>query len=119
LRWKGGPQDLTESKAFFSALGFGFSDDNGGNEGLSMMHVGSDRHVVNLIKNAAFEKASQSQVAGPGDGSEVLISIDAAGKREIDAIAEKVIKAGGRVFSAPQDFDGWCNCGALPDRPNQ
>lgn len=103
-------KDLSKSKAFFDALGFSFSDENGGNTDLLMMHVGSDKHIVNLIKNAAFKKASRSDVSDPAAASELLISIDAPSNGEVDAFAKNVTKAGGDVFAEPKEDHGFYGC---------
>ena len=39
--------------------------------------------------------------------SEILISIDAENKGEVDALAKKVEEAGGTVFAPPAESQGW------------
>ena len=39
--------------------------------------------------------------------SEVLINFDAESKEEVDAMAEKVRKAGGKIYAEPGESQGW------------
>lgn len=54
----------------------------------------------------------EAEVTYPNDSSEVMFSLGADSKEEVDQIAEVVSKNGGKVFSEPSYIDGWMyNCG--------
>jgi len=60
-----------------------------------------------LFPNNIFKNFSQNEVADTTKGSEVLINIDAQSREEVDEMAKKVRAAGGKIFAAPGESQGW------------
>jgi len=56
--------------------------------------------VKDIRRSRAFE------IADPKRGTEVLISIDAESKEEVDELLQKVVSAGGTIYGEPHD-QGW------------
>ena len=94
--------DLARAKAFFTALGFESLRDAPEMVGFRIGQV-----PVMMVTKSEFEKYTAQGVADPSQGSEVLISIDAPNKAYVDDMTDKVKSAGGVVFSAPQEIQGW------------
>ena len=100
-------KDLEISKAFFSNLGFSFNTKFGNSDVSAGMLVGSKKVVVMLFAEHVFKSFIQGEVADTKKGSEILISIDAESKEEVDELAKKAAEAGGNVFAPPADSQGW------------
>ncbi|MFC4476702.1 VOC family protein [Flavobacterium chungangensis] len=76
------------------------------------MVVGEGHFVVMLFEEMLFSSFSQNSITDTKLSSEVLISIDAESREEVDELAEKVKEAGGNVFAPPAESQGWMyGCG--------
>ena len=65
-----------------------------------------------LFAEAVFKKFTGTNLVDTQQASEVLLSIDAESKEEVDAMAKKVIEAGGKLFGKPEEHQGWMyGCG--------
>ena len=71
------------------------------------MLVGDNNFVVMLFEESVFGEFLQNKITDTQSSSEMLISIDAESKKEVDELAKKVIDAGGVVFSKPAEKQGW------------
>jgi hypothetical protein len=65
-----------------------------------------------LFEEQVFKSFTQHTVADTKQGNEVLFSIGAESREEVDEIAKKATEAGGIVFAKPGEKDGWLyGCG--------
>lgn len=96
-------KDIAQSKAFFSHLGFRFNEQHSGPNSLCML-MGEYNVVVMLFDEATFQGFTQNAVAN--QASEVLLSIDAQSKEEVDEMVRKAIEAGGCSNHKPQEMQG-------------
>ncbi|MCV9932698.1 extradiol dioxygenase [Flavobacterium sp. LS1R47] len=104
-------KDVAKSKAFFSKIGFSFNEEHDTPKSTCML-VGEGKFVIMLFEEKMFEDISQNKLTDTKTSSEILISIDAESKEEVDTIAKKVQEAGGNVFAAPSLNQGWMyGCG--------
>jgi predicted lactoylglutathione lyase len=71
------------------------------------MLVGDKNFVVMLFEESIFGDFVQNKITDTQSSSEILISIDAESRQEVDEFAQKVIDAGGVVFSKPAENQGW------------
>ncbi len=94
-------RDLEKSKAFFATLGFRFNAQHGNSEHSAGLMIGNKNIVVMLFSEPAFKNFTRIDIADTSIGSEVLISIDAESREEVDGYAHKVRLAGGTVFGDP------------------
>jgi predicted lactoylglutathione lyase len=99
-------KDVVTAKAFFSKIGFVFKDEHETVSSACML-VGESNFVVMLFEEKMFEGFVQNKVSDTQKSSEVLISIDAQSRQEVDALAVKVRAAGGLVFAEPAENQGW------------
>lgn len=101
-------KNINMSKAFFAKLGFPFNDKFGGNpENSACMLLGEKKVVVMLVEESVFKGFTGNEVADAGKVTEVLFSIDAESKEEVDAMANKAIEAGGKSNHTPGVMKGW------------
>ena len=104
-------KDVTKAKDFFVALGFQFMPKHS-NPGMAAMSVGEKNIALMLFQDATFRHINQHELVDTAKGSEVLFSLDAESKSEVDEWAQKVEAAGGKVFASPADVQGWMyGCG--------
>jgi len=105
-------KDVKKSKEFFTKLGFSFDTKYGNTEVSAGMVVGEKRFVVMLFQENVFKTFTQQELTDTKKSSEVLISIDAASRDEVDQLAKKAADAGGNVFAKPGESQGWLyGCG--------
>ncbi|HEX2975559.1 MAG TPA: VOC family protein [Bacteroidales bacterium] len=110
-------KDIKRSKDFYTQLGFSFRPLPGNREDGVNMVLGSKDISVMLFEEPMFRNFSDNEVADTAKGSEVLFSIDAEDIDEVNSIASKIGKAGGKIYSEPGEREGWMyGCGFIdPD----
>ena len=105
-------KDVQRSKAFFEAIGFIFNEPRSTGNDMACMYAGEKKFVVMLIREAMFAGFSKNNLTDTSQSSEILISYDAESREEVDAIAKKVVTAGGTMFGEPGESQGWMyGCG--------
>ncbi|MNE03534.1 Glyoxalase-like domain protein [compost metagenome] len=104
-------KEIVQSKIFFTKIGFSFNEQHDTDHSAAML-VGEKNFVVMLFEESMFEGFVQNKISDTNSSSEVLISIDAESREEVDELAQKVIEAGGTVFAKPAESQGWMyGCG--------
>lgn len=104
-------KDISKSNAFFTELGFILNPEFSSKDASTFI-VGDNKVVVMLSEEPAFKGFAQSEIADTSKGTEVLFSIGASNHKEVDEMATKAVKAGGKVFAEPGAKDGWMyGCG--------
>lgn len=104
-------KDVKKSKTFFSKIGFSFNEQHD-TEFSTCMLVGDNNFVIMLFQETMFQDFTNNKITDTQQSSEMLISIDAENQEEVDAIAYKVLEAGGTIFSKPALNQGWMyGCG--------
>jgi predicted lactoylglutathione lyase len=104
-------KDVSKSAAFFKELGFAPTP-YGNSETSAGIMIGDNNFVVMLFKEQVFKSFIESTVADTAVATELLISIDAQSREEVDAWPQKVTAAGGSVFRQPAESQGWMyGCG--------
>jgi predicted lactoylglutathione lyase len=106
-------KNLGKSKEFFTALGFSFNNDSPGSSNVSApLIIGSKNMVVMLFDESVFKSFSGNALTDTTQSTEVLMSIDAESRDEVDEMARKAEAAGGTVFAQPAENQGWMyGCG--------
>ena len=105
-------KDINKSKAFFSKLGFSFNEKQGNSQDSACLLVGDKNFVVMLFTETTFKSFTRNNNADTALATEVLISIDAESREEVDEMANKALEAGGTIFGQPEEKQGWMyGCG--------
>jgi predicted lactoylglutathione lyase len=99
-------KDIGKSKEFFSRIGFS-PDEKYATAEMACFTVGEKGMNVLFVAEETFRGFAKSDVSDTGAGAEVLISFDAESREEVDDTARKVFEAGGAIFSAPAEIQGW------------
>lgn len=100
-------KDLKKSKDFFTELGFTFKPLPGNREDGACLILGSKSVYVMMFEENMFRSFTDTTITDTSKSNEVLFSIDAENTDEVNILAERVKKAGGKVFAGPAEKDGW------------
>ncbi|RYJ36952.1 Glyoxalase/bleomycin resistance protein/dioxygenase [Flavobacterium anhuiense] len=104
-------KDVAKAKDFFWKIGFSFNEQHDTPSSTCMV-VGEGHFVIMLFEEMLFSSFSKNNITDTNSSSEVLISIDAESREEVDELAEKVKEAGGTIFAPPAENQGWMyGCG--------
>ena len=104
-------KNINKSKEFFAKLGFTFTE-HGNTPQSAGVYIGSSKVVMMLFEETIFKNIAQSNVTDTKQSSEILLSIDAESRAEVDELAKKAEAGGGVVFGKPGESQGWLyGCG--------
>lgn len=93
--------DLARSRAFFSALGFGFNDMFSDHTAIAM--VLSDKAGVMLVSKERFKDFTPRTIADAAKTTEALVALQLESREEVDAMVKKALAEGGSPVSDPVD----------------
>lgn len=100
-------KDLAKAKEFFVHIGFKINEHPGSANDLVSLFVGDKEVVLNLFPEATFKNITQNGLVETSQSSEVLFSLGADSREDVDVMAQKVSEAGGIVSSPPKAVLGW------------
>lgn len=95
-------KDVERSTAFFNEIGF-----DAESVGSERARLAIGQTAILLFPVAVFEKFTGSKATDTSQSTEVIFSIGAESREEVDAFIQKVALAGGSIFSEPGETDGW------------
>ena len=105
-------KDVKRSKEFFTSLGFSFDSSYMDNDEGASLVIGDKGVIVMLFKESAFENFTGNKITDSKLSTEVLFSIDAESREEVDEMVDKILKAGGTIYAKAGEHDGWMyGCG--------
>ena len=105
-------KNIEKSKEFFTKMGFSFNTKFGNTAHSASLLVGSKNIVVMLFEEQMFKGFAGQGITNTSQATEVLFSIDAESKAEVNEMAKKATDAGGVVFGEPKESQGWMyGCG--------
>jgi predicted lactoylglutathione lyase len=95
-------KDLEKSKAFFTALGFSFSQ-KFSNDQAAFMHIVGDDIRAMLMTEAFFQSLINKPVAQAKEANEVIICLSCESRADVDSLIAKATAAGARIPHPPED----------------
>lgn len=110
-------KDVKKSTTFFTQIGFSQHPGPGNSADTVSFSIGSKGVIVMLIAEHLFKMFTRAEIADTKQGAEVLFSIDAESREEVDELVNKVRAAGGSIYAEAGENQGWMyGCGfADPD----
>lgn len=113
-------KDVERTHKFYKKLGFEPNGEFSKENELASFLVGQDEFVVHFFSrdSVQFKTSIGGEIADLSQGNEVMFTLSADSKEEVDEWAKEVKKAGGTLFSKPKKIfrEGWYGCGfADPD----
>ena len=108
--------DVERTRKFYESLGFKLNGDLKNGQLVSFF-AGRDDLIMHFFRVDLFEDASKGDAADLSKGSEIMYTIGANSREEVDIWAEQAKQAGGSLFTEPAEMqNGWYGCGfADPD----
>jgi uncharacterized protein len=105
------------AKAFYTEIGFRLNEQYVSQDGSVSFIVGDNQVVLMLFPESTFRGFLGNAEGDSWQGTEVLFSLGANSREEVDELAMKAERAGGTVFGKPGEKGGWMyGCGfADPD----
>ncbi len=93
--------DLGRTTEFYTRLGF---KPNGSSKELTSFLVGKDDFVLHFFIEDKLKTALKGELAELQHGNEVLFTLAAGSKVEVDNWEQEVSRAGGKIISRPEEF---------------
>ncbi len=105
-------QDLEKSIAFFTAIGFARNQGQGNTDKSASFLIGEKKIVLMLFTQDVFSSFTGNTISDTSQGTEVLFSLGATSRNQVDDLANRAKSAGGTVFAEPRDSNGFMyGCG--------
>lgn len=108
-------KDIDQSVTFFKKLGFTPNEKFPFTKTMASFFIGEKKFVMMLFINSMIEEFCQNKIADTSKGTEVLFSIDAESKEEVDEMLQKAEDAGGKIYAKGGEKDGWMYGGGFVD----
>lgn len=96
-----GVQDLDRTTTFYKELGF---KHNGASKQLTSFFFGEESFIIHFFLRAILEPALKGPMTDAKTGNEIIFTLSAETKAEVDNWAKEVEQAGGTVVSKPEEF---------------
>jgi predicted lactoylglutathione lyase len=105
-------KDLAKSIHFFTQIGFSHNPGPGNTANSASFLIGDKKIVLMLFAQAMFTGFTRHALADTSQGSEVLFSLGAVTREDVDNYALSAKAAGGTVFAEPGESNGFMyGCG--------
>jgi uncharacterized protein len=93
--------DLERTTKFYTELGF---KPNGTSKELTSFFVGEDDFVMHFFLKDILKTSIKSEIADSHNVNEVLYTLSAESKDQVDNWEKEVERAGGKIISGPEEF---------------
>ncbi|WP_309642515.1 VOC family protein [Flavobacterium sp.] len=94
--------DLEKTAKFYTDLGFIL---NGESEEMTSFKFGQNGFIINFFTKQRLEKAVNGNLTDAKNQNEIIFSLSAESKQNVDEWVEKVKLAGGTIFAEPQNYE--------------
>ena len=93
--------DLERTTKFYTELGF---KTNGSSKELTSFFVGEDDFVMHFFLKDILKTSIKGEITDSQNANEVLFTLSAESKDQVDNWAKEVERAGGKIISRPEEF---------------
>lgn len=93
--------DLERTTKFYTELGF---KSNGNSKELTSFFVGEDDFVMHFFLKDILKISIKGEIANSQNVNEVLFTLSAESKDQVDNWEKEVERAGGKIISKPEEF---------------
>ena len=94
-------QDLERTTAFYKGIGF---KQNGASEQLTSFFVGEENFIIHFFLKDVLEPGMKGQIIDTKAGNEIIFTLSADSKEEVNSWEKEVRQAGGTIGSKPEEF---------------
>jgi predicted lactoylglutathione lyase len=99
-----GVSDLERTTKFYNALGFKPNGKHSITKELTSFLVGDDNFVMHFFLKDLLKTAMKGNITDSKNSNEVLFTLSAESKDQVDNCAKEVENAGGTLISEPEEF---------------
>jgi predicted lactoylglutathione lyase len=93
--------DLERTTKFYTELGFKF---NGNSKELTSFLIGEDDFVMHFFLKDVLETNTKIKIADSQNSNEVVFTLSAESKEQVNNWAKEIESAGGQIISKPEEF---------------
>ena len=93
--------DLERTTKFYTELGF---KSNGSAKELTSFFFREDDFVMHFFLNFLFETNTKIKIADSQNSNEIVFTLSAESKEQVNNWAKEVERAGGKIISKPEEF---------------
>ena len=105
-------KNVNKSREFYKKVGFELNTHHPNDDQAASFFVGKNKLVLMLFPKDTFNKFINLKTTDIKNCNEVLFSLSAQDRNEVDLIAKKVTRAGGKLYAEPEENQGWMyGCG--------
>ena len=98
-----GVKDLKRTTEFYNALGFKPNGKHSVTKELTSFLVGDDDFVMHFFLKDILETNMKVKIADTKNAIEVMFTLSAESKDQVDKWVKEVEKAGGKIISKPEE----------------
>lgn len=95
--------NIAKTIHFYTSLGFKQNSRHISND-LACFFFGENNFVINFFLKDSLQKNFKGEITDSQKSNEILFTISAENKTEVDHWANEVEKAGGKLISHPEEF---------------
>ncbi|OCK52137.1 glyoxalase [Chryseobacterium sp. CBo1] len=96
-----GVEDLERTTQFYTALGF---KSNGRSDDLTSFFFGENNFIIHFFKKEVLSKNLGLEISDSEKSNEIIFTISAETKEEVDQWSEKIKNSEGKLISNPEEF---------------
>lgn len=96
-----GVQDLERTTKFYRQLGF---KQNGASDQLTSFFFGEKDFIIHFFLKEILAPAMKGTISDAKTGNEIIFTLSASTKEEVDNWAKEITQAGGTLVSQPEEF---------------
>lgn len=93
--------DLERTTKFYKQLGF---EQNGASDQLTSFFFGENKFIIHFFLKDVLEPAMKGQIIDTKAGNEIIFTLSADSKEEVNNWEQAVQQAGGTIVSKPEEF---------------
>lgn len=93
--------DLERTTKFYTELGFKF---NGNSKELTSFLIGEDDFVMHFFLKNVLETNTKIKIVDSQNLNEIVFTLSAESKEQVNNWAKEVERAGGKIISKPEEF---------------
>lgn len=96
-------EDLERTTKFYEALGF-TSNNSMKSDELTSFSFGENNFIINFFLKHVLETNTKMSFSNLYTGNEIIFSLSAGSKNEVDEWVKTIEKAGGSIFASPYEI---------------
>lgn len=96
-----GVEDLERTTKFYTQIGF---QPNGVSKELTSFLVGDDNFIIHFFLKEILKSNTKIELTDPKQGNEIIFTLSAESKEEVNQWQEAVKNAGGTIISGAEEF---------------